>query len=113
MCSKLKAILMAIILAGFASQQAAAENFSEEEMAFAFGDATTAESAEMVLLSDEEMMATEGEGFFLLPLYHGAKICYGLYRMSRATTLAKYYMTRGSAVYGIYKGSSYWGSRKK
>ena len=60
MCSKLKAILMAIVLAGFASQQAAAENFSEEEMAFAFGDATIAESAEMVLLSNEEMMATEG-----------------------------------------------------
>lgn len=63
MCTKLKAILMAIILAGFASQQAAAENFSEEEMAFAFGDSTIDESAEMVLLSNEEMMATEGDMF--------------------------------------------------
>ena len=60
MCTKLKAILMAIILAGFASQQAAAENFNDEEIAFAFGDSTIAESAEMVLLSNEEMMATEG-----------------------------------------------------
>lgn len=60
MCTKLKAILMAIILAGFASQQAAAENFNDEEMAFAFGDSTIAEFAEMVLLSNEEMMATEG-----------------------------------------------------
>lgn len=69
MCTKLKAILMAIILAGFASQQAAAENFSEEEMAFAFGDSTIDESAEMVLLSNEEMMATEGELGPAAPIY--------------------------------------------
>ena len=65
MCTKLKAILMAIILAGFASQQAAAENLNDEDMAFAFGDSTITESAEMDLLSNEEMMATEGGRLFV------------------------------------------------
>lgn len=105
MCTKLKAILMAIILAGFASQQAAAENLNDEEMAFAFGDSTTAESAEMVLLSDEEMMATEGD---MLPLYlayyyYGPTIAaysvmgiglYSRYNMGNAFKGAKGYYNR-------------------
>lgn len=70
MCTKLKTLLMAMILAGFASQNAVAENFINEDMAFAFGDSnssvSTTDYAQIDLLSNEEMMATEGEW---LPLY--------------------------------------------
>lgn len=67
MCTKLKALLMAIILVGFAAQHAAAENLNQEDMAFAFGDsaAVTSDFGQLELLSSQEMMATEGE---MLPL---------------------------------------------
>jgi hypothetical protein len=68
MSTKLKTLLMAMILAGFSAQHAVAENLNNVDMAFAFeGSAiSTTDSAQMGLLSNEEMMVTEGEW---LPLY--------------------------------------------
>jgi len=63
MCTKIKSVFLVLILAGFTAQYAAAENFNQEDMAFAFGDsaAVASDFGQMDLLSSQEMLATEGE----------------------------------------------------
>jgi hypothetical protein len=58
---------MVLILAGFTAQYATAENFNQEDMAFAFGDSAVVASdfGQMDLLSSQEMMETEGEHWLL------------------------------------------------
>ena len=66
MCTKIKYLLMILILAGFTAQYAAAENFNQQDMAFAFGDSAVAASdfGQMDVLSSQEMMVTEGQVFW-------------------------------------------------
>ena len=54
---------MISIVMVFATQHVAAENFSQQDMAFAFGDSAlvTSDFDQIELLSSQEMMATEGE----------------------------------------------------
>jgi len=79
MCTKLKTLLMAMILAGFSAQHAVAENLNNEDMAFAFEDSaiSTTDSAQMELLSNEEMITTEGKAVWFYYAayygYHGAR----------------------------------------
>ncbi|MDG1694345.1 MAG: hypothetical protein P8I13_05740 [Porticoccaceae bacterium] len=62
MSTKLKTLLMTMILAGFSAQHAIAENLNNEDMAFAFEELTisTQDSAKIDLLSNQEMQAVEG-----------------------------------------------------
>ena len=79
MCTKLKTLLMAMILAGFAAQNVGAEKFNNEDMAFAFEDSaiSSTDYAQMDLLSNEEMTTTEGKAvwFYYAAMYgyHGAR----------------------------------------
>lgn len=79
MCTTLKTLLMAMILVGFTAQYAVAENFNNEDMAFAFGDSaiSTTDYAQMELLSNEEMTTTEGKAVWFYYAayygYHGAR----------------------------------------
>ena len=77
MCTKLKTLLMAMILAGFGSQNAVAEKFNHEDMAFAFGNsiAVNFSSGQMELLSSQEMIATEGEYWLF---YYGGGALLGM-----------------------------------
>jgi hypothetical protein len=73
MFTKIKSLLMVLILAGFTAQYAAAESFNQEDMAFAFGDSAIAASdfGQMDLLSSQEMVETEGEFYpFLVAGYY-------------------------------------------
>ena len=65
MNTHIKSLLMILILTIFTAQHAAADNFSPEDMAFAFGDsaAVAADFGQMELLSSQEMMTTKGESF--------------------------------------------------
>jgi hypothetical protein len=69
MFTKMKSLFMVLILAGFTAQYATAENFNQEDMAFAFGDSAVVASdfGQMDLLSSQEMMETEGQAFWFLP----------------------------------------------
>ena len=102
MCTKLKTLLMAMILAGFASQNAVAENFINEDMAFAFGDSSssvsTTDYAQIDLLSNEEMMATEGEVFPFWLL--GAAIRFS------ANPWVRHHAANFALGYGVYSWSS-------
>jgi hypothetical protein len=92
MCTKLKTLLMAVILVGFASQNAVAENFNNEDMSFAFADSANANSAQIDLLSNEEMMATEGEWLplYLAYYYYGPTI--GMYGAMGISLYSRYNM---------------------
>ena len=63
MHTQIKSLLMISIMMVFATQHVAAENFSQQDMAFAFGDSAlvTSDFDQIELLSSQEMMATEGE----------------------------------------------------
>jgi len=63
MISKLKYTLLTMLLAAFVAQPALASPLNNDDMAFAFGDSSSVSSdlGEMALLSDQEMMDTEGE----------------------------------------------------
>ncbi|MDA8898730.1 hypothetical protein N9I89_03135 [Porticoccaceae bacterium] len=65
MSTKLKTLLMAMILAGFSAQHAVAENLNNEDMAFAFDDSaiSTTDSAQMDFLTTWEMKNVEGAWF--------------------------------------------------
>ena len=74
MYTKLKTLLIAMTLAGFASQHAVAENLNNEDMAFAFEDSALSmtDYAQMDLLSSEEMTTTEGKAvWFYYAAYYG------------------------------------------
>ena len=77
MYTKLKTLLIAMTLAGFASQHAVAEKFNHEDMAFVFGDsiAVNFNSGQMDLLSSQEMIATEGEYWLF---YYGGGALLGM-----------------------------------
>ena len=62
MLQKIKHLFAVLLLAGFAAQPALAENFNQDDMAFAFGNAAvSSDLGDMALLSSQEMMETEGE----------------------------------------------------
>lgn len=70
MLQKIKHLFAVLLLAGFAAQPALAESFSQDDMAFAFGNsAASSDLGDMALLSNQEMMETEGEFW---PLVYGA-----------------------------------------
>ena len=61
MLQKIKHLFAVLLLAGFAAQPAFAESFNQDDMAFAFGNsAMSSDLDDMVLLSNQEMMETEG-----------------------------------------------------
>ncbi len=104
MCTKIKSVFMVLILAGFTAQYAAAENFNQEDMAFAFGDsAVTSDFGQMDLLSSQEMMETEGEWWPLL--IYGGRIAWGAYRLTRTSSYFRYHLARGMYGYGVYRGA--------
>ena len=70
MLQKIKHLFAVLLLVGFAAQPALAENFNQDDMAFAFGNvAVSSDLGDMALLSSQEMMETEGEFW---PLVYGA-----------------------------------------
>ena len=70
MLQKIKHLFIVLFLASFTLQPALAESFNKDDMAFAFGNsAVSNDLGEMALLSNQEMMETQGN---LAPIYIGA-----------------------------------------
>ena len=84
MHTQIKSLLMILMLTVFTAQHAAAENFTQQDMAFAFGDMAVEQTLkfdQMELLSSQEMMETEGE---VLPFLLAARLGYMAYKGYRA-----------------------------
>ena len=65
MLEKIKQLFTVLLLAGFAAQPAFTESLNQDDMAFAFGHAGLDNGlGEIALLSEQEMMETEGEWAF-------------------------------------------------
>lgn len=110
MFSKMKYYFMVFILTVFAPSFAAADNIDQEDLAFIFGDMAaepTLDLDQMELLSRQEMIATEGEFHPLVGLYYLGRAGYGIYRVSRATSLGTYLRLQGGAIGGVYGTAKY------
>lgn len=72
MLQRLKHLVVILLLVGFVFQPALAEGLNQDDMAFAFGDsAMNSDLGEMALLSDQEMLKTEGEWLGYVVKYGG------------------------------------------
>jgi len=97
MLQKIKHLFAVLLLAGFAAQPALAESFNQEDMAFAFGhSAISNDLGDMALLSNQEMMETEGEVF---PLY-----AIGVFAMHTGRFIATRYVSRSIAANAARSG---------
>ena len=109
MLQKIKHLFAVLLLAGFAAQPAFAESFNQDDMAFAFGNsAMSSDLGDMALLSNQEMMETEGE---LIPFVIGAfhAIRYARYAVGPLRSWVRYgssYSRNG----GFRTTSLRWGS---
>jgi hypothetical protein len=105
MFTKMKSLFMVLILAGFTAQYATAEDFNQEDMAFAFGDSAVVASdfGQMDLLSSQEMMETEGEWFWFVSV--------GL----RFTTnpWVRHYANNFALGYGVYSWANRMHNRRR
>ena len=110
MFSKMKYYFMVFILTVFAPSFVAADNIDQKDLAFIFGDMAveqTLEAGQLELLSSQEMIATEGEFHPIVGLYHLGRAGYGIYRMSRATSLGSYLRLQAGAIGGVYGTAKY------
>lgn len=70
MLQKFKRYFAVVLLAGFTANSTFAESFNKQDIAFAFADSSLNHSiGDMALLSNQEMMETEGE---VWPIVYGA-----------------------------------------
>ena len=94
---KIKHLFAVLLLVGFAAQPALAESFNQDDMAFAFGNsAVSNDLGDMALLSNQEMMETEGEWGFLR-------------YVPRAWGYVKTFRVRGHYDVKPHRFSNYWG----
>lgn len=75
MLQKLKHLFAVLLLAGFAAQPALTGSLDQDDMAFAFDNsAVSSDLGEMALLSNQEMMETEGEWIpFVIGAFHAVR----------------------------------------
>ena len=97
MLEKIKQLFAALLIAGFATQTAFAESLNQDDMAFAFGNSSlNNDLGEIALLSDQEMMETEGEFFpFIYGTVFAARFAYTGYRVWRATRTGAQIYSKG------------------
>lgn len=75
MLQKIKHLFIVLFLASFTLQPALAESFNKDDMAFAFGNsAVSNDLGEIALLSNQEMMETEGKWVpFVIGAFHAVR----------------------------------------